>query len=1076
MSLRVGASSRHGGTTPAVALNSILREFGDSKFNPESHATELLAAYVTHQSHGSSEKAAADVSESGNVRASGIDSIVETNVQLKASQITWDSRDGQKEERESMDLESLQQAAFPDIAPLIARLQVQLEVISRSIHDNISLHHSDLIQQVTGIGDLSSQLKTVKDAVAALQGSVNRLKAKTTVPYNTLSGLTTQLSHVLLAADCLRKVIRFLSLHKRLSLQMKSAAAALPTQVLESGVPSTVTSSSSSVVPSREVELAAAALTIAEIEQLRANSDLSGISVVDAELEFIISSRHEIVSCADNIIDRVLGLKRTTELEHTSSAPVPHLTPPATSSDLAALSSALVIHRNLDRTFLPRRIHSTLSIIVEQVRDAWRAASDVPAISLAAGISPPGSGTPSTLKRTLTPGVPGPPFSSPGPTTSIYDPTTPPQSTAFTTHLWSRFDAAADATYAGFQRVLVLERVLARRRDTETRIAFLDELIRAPGWGWGATWGDPGAAPPGKDDVRPTPVTYFWHHVTLATASSLKSAGTQSPYVQATFQRNYPKLLRMVKELSEKVAAAEVDGADSVKEGRSRVRRIEDGLGSERRNVVESFDIILQPFETAYLSRSQARLYEPVQFAFPNAARAQMPTSGDADKCVRAIHSELEIARFHREFFEKIVLLVASIVGEVAKRGDAMVNHEPFAVFVPIVTSGGSGASLGTAATIVPLVNNLDLVVALWTFEEGCWKLVDEFEPPQTLEVPGSGAVVAPRVEPVGLLYNKVHSDLGRVRNVIMSVVEPLMRGLARELELVILKMHSVDYGRGGTQLGRASPAPGPTESTTSAPIARNSETSVYLSELSTKLRWITTTVFSKLSPATLPSESDEPRSWIRTLANRLVEVFLRHATMIRLRNAGRSRLANELAQFEFVVNSWMSDSSVKGGLAEGKDPELTANYRALRSLRTLLFMELSDITSARQQSHEVHEPAASSPETFLSNSPSNHSPNRTMKGTSSSTNSITALPLPLVLQHVFARSPAGTLLLPTERFSWTHQQYSDWLDSHPTDAERLTILRRSFDLYVEEVRSKGEREFCIEFPVARALLDTESS
>ncbi|KXS11280.1 hypothetical protein M427DRAFT_138368 [Gonapodya prolifera JEL478] len=1009
----------HTGPATTGAIASIIHEFGLPSFDPERHASELLATHSPSHRTASpvhSEKVSTDPMI-GLLNSSGRYENGFERTGKDDKSIAWTIDDSRREESDLMDLESLQQAAFPDIAPLIAKLEVQLDVLSRSIHEQVTMRHSELIQQVTGLADLSEQLKTLKEAVLELQGSVDRIKAKTTAPYNALSSLTTQLSRALVAADYLRKISRFLSLQKRLTLQMKSAAEAPPTNMTETS-PGAIGPSSTRIINSREVELGAAALTLSEIDALCLQSDLSGISVVEKELEFISQSRKDIINHADTIMNGVLGLSaKVTVLDQTPASISEALQAP-TSVALASLSSALVIHRNLDRTALPRRVHNVLVAIVEQTNEAWKKAADVPALSRAAGIPIPGMSAPGTGKRVVQPN--GSQLSNSN-NSQLYEPTTQAQSSAFTAQMWTRLSLAADTTFACFQRVLALERVLALRRDTETQVALLVELVNSPGWGWTTKWGESAALQQEKAGATATPTAFFWHHAAMATAAALRTAGSQSTHLQATFQRSYPRLLRMVTELSEKVAIATTSEVDGAKDGAGNMKRTEtapEGSG------FKSFIGILQPYETAYLSRCQSRLFEPVQYAFPNASRAQMPTAVDAEKCVRAVHSELEVARFHHEFFEKVVSVVAGMVGEVAKRGEAMISHEPFAVFTqtgPV----GPGAPTGVAINTIPLFNNLDLVVALWTFEEGCWKLVDEFEPPRT---PDSlvGKAENHQAEPTGSLFLKIHEHLDDVRSVIMSVVEPLLRGLGRELELVILKMHTVDFGRGVSHVGQVPPTTATSEHMSSRP----NELSPYLPELSTKLRWMTTNVFARLSPNILQSENDEPRSWIRSLAVRLLQIFLRNATMIRLGDAGKLRLANDLAQFEFVVNTWITDCGVKGGLDEGKDAELTAQYRALRSLKSLLFLELNDIPTA-----------------------SGISP-------------------PLIIQHIYSRSPAGTLLLPTERFSWTPQQYSDWVDAHPSLTEHLSLLRRSLDLYADDVRLKGQREFCVEFPVARALFE----
>jgi hypothetical protein len=59
---------------------------------------------------------------------------------------------------------------------------------------------------------------------------------------------------------------------------------------------------------------------------------------------------------------------------------------------------------------------------------------------------------------------------------------------------------------------------------------------------------------------------------------------------------------------------------------------------------------------------------------------------------------------------------------------------------------------------------------------------------------------------------------------------------------------------------------------------------------------------------------------------------------------------------------------------------------------------------------------------------------------------------------------------LPMNAFNWTEAQYSEWLDGH-SEIEGASLLLRCLDVYVEEVRRRGEKEFRLEYPVVRTLL-----
>jgi hypothetical protein len=146
--------------------------------------------------------------------------------------------------------------------------------------------------------------------------------------------------------------------------------------------------------------------------------------------------------------------------------------------------------------------------------------------------------------------------------------------------------------------------------------------------------------------------------------------------------------------------------------------------------------------------------------------------------------------------------------------------------------------------------------------------------------------------------------------------------------------------------------------------------------------------------------------------------------------------MANDMTQIEFLVNQFLVDSGIKNGLnAAAPDPshdEVGPAYKHLRAFRPLLFLDLQQLSAPHHTSQ---------------------------------------IPPLIVVHHLFVRSPAGTLLLPHERFGWTAQQYSEWLDSH-SEKDWTVLVERCLDEYVNDVRKRGEKEFVGEYPVVRSVVE----
>ena len=59
--------------------------------------------------------------------------------------------------------------------------------------------------------------------------------------------------------------------------------------------------------------------------------------------------------------------------------------------------------------------------------------------------------------------------------------------------------------------------------------------------------------------------------------------------------------------------------------------------------------------------------------------------------------------------------------------------------------------------------------------------------------------------------------------------------------------------------------------------------------------------------------------------------------------------------------------------------------------------------------------------------------------------------------------------MLPHQRFGWTGQHYSEWMDSH-TEAELLELLSKCLEAYAEDQKNKGQ-DLCEEYAILIQLI-----
>ncbi|XP_048587951.1 conserved oligomeric Golgi complex subunit 5 isoform X2 [Nematostella vectensis] len=131
----------------------------------------------------------------------------------------------------------------------------------------------------------------------------------------------------------------------------------------------------------------------------------------------------------------------------------------------------------------------------------------------------------------------------------------------------------------------------------------------------------------------------------------------------------------------------------------------------------------------------------------------------------------------------------------------------------------------------------------------------------------------------------------------------------------------------------------------------------------------------------------------LEPVACRVLEIFVCHASLLRpIGEGGKLKLAADMAQIEFAV----------GPLCR-KVSDLGKPYKLLRSFRPLLFQTSPKI---------VDNPALGE-----------------------------SLPYSVVLHYLFSRAPSE-LKSPHEVAGWTLSFYSNWLDDHKSEGERLALIR----------------------------------
>ncbi|KAJ3122430.1 Conserved oligomeric Golgi complex subunit [Nowakowskiella sp. JEL0407] len=763
-----------------------------------------------------------------------------------------------------------------DYDALVDRLSYDASLAERHIHAFLKDHNDQILDSLFSL--LSNN--AVNDlSLAALNAALHDLKAVILPIYNDLLALSASSLDAYEKSDLLKRIHRFLQLLKRLSDFNLSP---------NDPVSTTTTTTTTIGTGVNEREIARAATCICEIEALLSEVDLSGIEVVDKELDFIANSKLLVVDCAEKLLDS--GLK---------------------SQNQGDIASGLQIFYNL--TLMPTKTITIIDSILETVTSKIH--------STFTSLKVPSENTGGNT------------VGSTGPFTS--------------NSMWTGLEKLMDFMYDEAVKVYTLEKVLMRKKDLSSGIVFLNEVVKV---------------------LEEPLIDYFWRSVSTYFEKELRVVTKATPALHTTFQAGYPKLLRLFHDFFSRIA-------------------VFNGIKISPDSTSPELALLLKPlhqYESAYTNRCLARLLDALNSCFAEKSvlsgsvgslnfKVVVPSRDDVEKLFRLITSELDTAKFDKSLMKSVTKNISRTLNGFITKCENINLTDPNTV----INSPPTGPPSMIQMTTIELVNSV------WLLTDLVWNLGEEFES--------------------DVLSDMLQDNVVSLNRLIQKLVEPLLMGLTKELEGILIKIYKEDYGRTGKQGNKMNEA----------------AASPYMIELSQRLRWMQREVLSKLNCG------DDSKDWIKQIGSRVITYFLRHASLLQsLSEPGKLKLASDMTQLEFTLTQLLSSTRQK--------LEHIPTYKSLRQFRQLMFFEL-------KQFYELGDDGVDDVDKVM------------------------------VLHYLMGRSVELGRMMPVSLFGWTELQYSEWMDIH--DGDGVVLLERCVDMYVEEVKKKGEKEFAVEYPVIRHIL-----
>ncbi|KAH7108123.1 Golgi transport complex subunit 5-domain-containing protein [Auriculariales sp. MPI-PUGE-AT-0066] len=447
--------------------------------------------------------------------------------------------------------------------------------------------------------------------------------------------------------------------------------------------------------------------------------------------------------------------------------------------------------------------------------------------------------------------------------------------------------------------------------------------------------------------VENKPTWTFWQTLARSLEKHTKDASKNSSFLQQTLSSSYTRFLRLFHEFFAKIAVHT------------------DTIYTQHQQSPETIVMLrsVTHFESLYLSRVTTRLNEAASSALSGVSRGNPPTVNDGVALARAYVNELDAARFDPLLVRGVAKIVGTTLEGTAARVDSLVAKDRNATTL-----------LGPQAT-PQQVMNAQLVSFLYACENGLAKLHEEYPEQTTAFFSGS---------------------IKNLRKTYTRAADPLLQAIRREVSAVLARVHRLALGKGID--GGLPLTPG---------------SSAYMKELIDKLGFIRSEPLAKFQVGNLLNE------WVATIVKHAIRTFVLHVSIAcPLGESGRMTLTNDMTELEYALDAFMRNpsaaskrSSVRqpqtGGLTT--TPEVAAEYRTLRALRPLLFLETPQLAH-----------------------------------TDDVRNGAQGIPPLIVLHHIIVRSPVP---LPHTLHGWQEAEYVKWVEEH-APSEAWTLVEGSLVHY----------------------------
>lgn len=596
-----------------------------------------------------------------------------------------------------------------------------------------------------------------------------------------------------------------------------------------------------------------AAQSLSELEYLSSNGlDLTGISVLEGERKFIVQARLEVQGMAEKMLQEAMLVQNQSQV---------------------ATSLQIFFNLNLLATTTDKFINNTIHNIQTTVRSTLDVSS--------AGSNNDKRGGPGRVSGMAVVGG---------------------NSAMMRASLWTNLEKLADDVYTAYTQILLLQKVLARKKDPVTQVLFLHHLRETKGDAYGRLTED------------------FWQAFTKALKKDMVKSSEVSILVKQALESEYPKLLRLFLDLYSRIQSQETSTQPTYLFDQPEltfqlggVAELNAVTGLDEKNtaqdpqqqMVDSF----KKFENAYLSRSLSRLFDPINLVFSSSSSSSLPSSADQEAIIKTMSSELMVSSFDSRLNELIARNVSKTITMFCTKYEQQVINSEDAIQLSSSSSSSSpndndaSSSSASSSSVIMVtdaqVRNIEIVNSLLHFHQAAQKAFKSI----------NGATTG--------VVNHLKESLKHISTLVHNILDPLLTAIQTRIEETIYNMHNEDYSMPIAKDQQSPPSPPPA--------------SLYIESLKRFVHQVTS---SHLQRINMP-ELLQPR--LNQIARRCLELFVRHASMVYpLGEGGKIKLSADFAKVELTIKPLCDRLS-----------DLGSSYRLVRAARPIMFQSTDLVASS---------------------------------------------------------------------------------------------------------------------------------